>query len=42
VLKKILPFVPRVLGLMSTIGELKGGWDQYNSEDKRKKSKVKG
>ena len=40
-LKKILPFVPLVLGLMSTIGEPKGGWNQYIPEDKRKKSKVK-
>lgn len=40
-LRKVLPFVPLVLGLMSTIGEPKGGWNQYIPEEKRKKSKVK-
>ncbi|KAK0127263.1 hypothetical protein ONS96_006814 [Cadophora gregata f. sp. sojae] len=40
-LKKLFPFLPLVLGLMATVGEPKGGWDQYIPEDKRKKSKVK-
>ncbi|KAH6712396.1 hypothetical protein BKA61DRAFT_84777 [Leptodontidium sp. MPI-SDFR-AT-0119] len=35
-LKKLLPLLPLVFGLMSTYGEPKGGWDQYIPEEKRK------
>ncbi|XMA20238.1 hypothetical protein WAI453_013029 [Rhynchosporium graminicola] len=41
-LKKLVPLLPLVLGLMTTYAEPKGGWDQYIPEEKRKgKGKLK-
>ncbi|KAG4441404.1 hypothetical protein IFR05_003091 [Cadophora sp. M221] len=41
-MKKLLPLLPLVFGLMSTYGEPKGGWNQYIPGEKRKgKGKLK-